>query len=64
MELRFWCAGWPDGTAVRRRLGEIDGLGAMHMEPGGRELTVRSFSAESARQAAVRLRELGWRQME
>ena len=63
MELRFWCAAWPDSAAVNRRLGSIDGLGAVQMDADGRGLTVRSFSAESAREAAIRMKEMGWRQM-
>lgn len=63
MELRFWCAAWPDSRAVDNRLRGIDGLGAVQVDADGRGLTLRSFSAESAQEAAIRLRELGWRQM-
>lgn len=62
MELRFWCAAWPDPAAVGQRLRSIDGLGAVQMDADGRGLTVRSFSAESAQEVCICMKELGWRQ--
>ena len=61
MELHFWCAGWPAGQTVRRRLDGVAGLGAVDIAPDGRALTVQSFSTASALEATLRLRELGWR---
>ena len=63
MELRFWCAAHPDTHAVVQRLSGIAGLGGVRMDADARGLTVRSFSAESVQEAAIRLKELGWRQL-
>ena len=61
MEQRFYCAAWPDRTAVQHRLQGIAGLGAVQMDADGRGLTVEAASMKSAHEAEVRLRELGWR---
>ena len=61
MERRFWCAGWPDIPMAEKRLAEVHGVGAVEVDADGRGLTVHTYSTASAAEAALRLRELGWR---
>lgn len=57
----FWCAAWPDAAMVWQRLRGVRDVKSVTIDPDGRALTVHACSAQGADEAALRLRELGWR---
>ncbi len=60
MEQHYWCPGRQDVRMAEKRLADIPGLGAITTDAANSRVTVRSFSQESAVEAALRLRELGF----
>ncbi len=61
MEQLFWCAAWPDIPMARKRLSRIAGIRQVTIQEGGYKLTVQTDTLQNATQAAIQLRELGWR---